>query len=165
MILDFSKIIFDLLPNIETIEKNALTASKHNKILFVHIDLAEGIGKDKAGLKFLKKSGVNGIISTRASIIKIAREIDLKTVQRIFILDSQSIKSAESVIKSNPDMIEILPGIMPRVISELCSIVNMPIIAGGLIKTKEDVISAVKAGAATVSTSLPELWNLKIDIN
>ncbi len=155
-------IIFDLLPNIDTIEENVLKASENGKILFVHIDLAEGIGKDKAGLKFLKRMGVNGIISTRASMIKSAMEIGLKTVQRIFILDSQSIKSAEAVLQYKPDMIEILPGIMPSVIKEIAGVVNMPIIAGGLIKTTDDILSAVNAGATTVSTSLPKLWEFEI---
>ncbi|MBQ4630553.1 MAG: glycerol-3-phosphate responsive antiterminator [Clostridia bacterium] len=152
------KIIFDLEPNIETVEQNAMLCREYGKTYFVHMDLAEGIGKDKFGLRFVKKMGVNGIISTRANLIKIAKDMELKTVQRIFILDSQSLKTAESVLKTGPDMVEIMPGIIPVAIKELSSMVDIPIIAGGLIRDKNDVEQISKAGAVAVSTSNSELW-------
>lgn len=36
-----------------------------------------------------------------------------------------------------PDAVEILPGLMPKIIKKLCSTVNVPINAGGLISDKE----------------------------
>ncbi|WAM33183.1 glycerol-3-phosphate responsive antiterminator [Caldicellulosiruptor morganii] len=33
------------------------------KIVFVHIDLIEGVGKDEKGIEFLKNVGADGIIS------------------------------------------------------------------------------------------------------
>ena len=152
-------IIFDLLPNIETIDKNVKLCAESNKLLFIHIDFAEGIGKDRAGLKYVKRAGVSGIISTRASMIKAAREMGLKSVQRIFIIDSQSIESAEAILKIKPDMVEIMPGILPGIIEELCSVLDIPIIAGGLLRSRGDVSASISAGADAVSTSMPELWN------
>lgn len=152
------EIIFDLEPNIETVEKYASLCREYKKALFVHMDLAEGIGKDKFGLRFVKSKGVNGIISTRANMIKLAKDMDLKTVQRIFILDSQSLKTAESVLKTCPDMVEIMPGIIPVAIKELSAVVDIPIIAGGLIRCREDIKQIAKAGAVAVSTSNSELW-------
>ena len=40
-----------------------------------------------------------------------------------------------------PDYIEVLPGIMPQVISKMCKVSKAPIIAGGLISEKESVMS------------------------
>ena len=125
------------------------------------MDLVEGIGKDKAGLEFIKSCGVDGIISTRASIIKLAKEIGLKTVQRIFIIDSQSIISATAILKINPDMLEIMPGVVPRAIKEFNNVLSVPIIAGGLIETADDIENAFSAGAAAVSTRLENLWNYR----
>lgn len=154
------EIIFDLEPNIETVERYAALCREYKKTFFVHMDLAEGVGKDKYGLRFVKSKGVDGIISTRANMIKLAKDMGLKTVQRIFVLDSQSLKTAESVLKTGPDMVEIMPGIIPVAIKELSAIVDIPIIAGGLIRQKEDVELIAKAGAIAVSTSNPKLWQL-----
>ena len=151
-------IIFDLEPNIETVAGSVELCSKFGKKLFLHMDLAEGIGKDRFGLKFVKNMGVHGIISTRANMIKSAKELGLKTVQRVFILDSQSIETAESVLKTAPDMVEIMPGIIPVAISELKNKINIPIIAGGLVRTKEDIELIKGAGAIAVSTSNHDLW-------
>lgn len=153
-------IIFDLAPNIENIESRVMLCTKHNKTLFIHIDLAEGIGKDKAGLKYISDCGVNGIISTRTSLIKSANEVGLKTVQRIFLLDSQSVETAVSMLKTKPDMLEIMPGVIsPRVISTICNKVRIPVIAGGLIETRAEAETAIAAGAVAVSIGKKELWD------
>ena len=55
---------------------------------------------------------------------------------------------------------EILPGIMPRVITEISTRTRVPVIAGGLLRDKADVMAAMRAGASAVSTSAPELWDI-----
>lgn len=57
-----------------------------------------------------------------------------------------------------PDFIEVLPGVMPKLIKEVCHITRIPIIAGGLISDKESVVSALSAGAIAVSTSNRTVW-------
>jgi len=154
------KIIFDLNPNILTIKDNLNTAHKANKKFFIHIDLAEGIGKDRSGIEYVKKLGVDGIISTRTGIIKSARELGIFTVQRFFIVDSHSIETTiESIKTSKPQMIEIMPGSVLKVISRLREVLEIPIIAGGLIETEEEAISIIQSGASAVSTGKSYLWN------
>ncbi len=151
--------VFLLSSNI--IELSAVIDSFHalGKEVFIHADFADGIGKDRYGMVYLKSLGADGVISTRAGIIKAAREAGLKTVQRIFIVDSQSIQTAiESTRASKPDMIEIMPGIMPKVISDIISLTEIPIIAGGLVSAADEVKAALGAGAIAVSTSNKELW-------
>ena len=158
-LLSSGKIIFDLSPSVLDLEEKVEKAHKHNKKIFIHLDLAEGIGKDKAGVCYVKKLGVDGIISTRVSVIKIAREEKLFTVQRFFIVDSQSINTAvESVKSSKPDMVEIMPGVVEKVIKSMKEKVSVPIIAGGLIETKDEIDSALKAGATAISTGKKEFW-------
>lgn len=50
-------------------------------------------------------------------------------------------------------MIEILPGLMPRVIERIKKSVRCQVIAGGLISEKEDIVVALKAGAVAISTT------------
>ena len=76
------KIIFDLNPGILSLEEVVREAHSCGKRIFLHMDLAEGIGKDKAGLQYVKQKKVDGIISTRVNIIKAARDVGLFTVQR-----------------------------------------------------------------------------------
>lgn len=154
------EVIFYLTADIMTLADEVAAAHLSGKKLFVHLDLAEGIGKDKCGLLYAKNIGVDGIVSTRVNIIKMARELGLVTVQRFFIVDSRSIDTTVEAIKvSRPDMIEIMPGVISKIISRLCTKVDMPIIAGGLIEEKSEIITALKYGAAAVSTGKRKLWN------
>lgn len=93
--------------------------------------------------------------------IRRARHRGLLTVQRAFILDSLSLTSLSGQLEQGkPDFVEILPGIMPRVIAEISARTQVPVIAGGLLRDKADVMAAMRAGAAAVSTSAPSLWDI-----
>ena len=67
--------IFDLSPDISTVKNRAELCHAAGKKYFVHFDLAGGIGKDKSGMLFAKEMGIDGIISTRVNIIKMAKEL------------------------------------------------------------------------------------------
>lgn len=152
-------IIFMLAPNIAELKSQAELIHKMGKKLFVHIDLAEGIGKDEYGIRFAKEQGVDGIISTRTNIIKLARKVGMFTVQRFFIVDSHSIDTSIETLKtSKADMIEIMPGTIAKVIKRFKTELEVPIVAGGLIETKEEIEEAIFCGATAVSTGKKELW-------
>ena len=156
------KIIFDLSPDILSLSENIKNVHAAGKKFFIHIDLASGIGKDESGIKFAKAAGVDGIISTRVNIIRMARDLGIFSVQRFFAVDSHSIGTTVSAIKaSKPDMIEIMQGILYKVIGNLCEKTDIPVIAGGLIDSAEEVEFAVKSGATAVSTGKEELWGIK----
>ena len=145
----------------DIMELSDIVDKAHNagKRLFVHMDFADGVGKDASGCRYLKCLGVDGIISTRANIIKSARDNGMKTVQRVFIVDSHSIETAADTMQKNiPDMIELMPGIAAKAISFFRDRVTIPVIAGGLIETEEEVSVALISGAAAVSTGKRELW-------
>lgn len=156
-----AEIIFDLNTDLLKITKRIRLAHENNKKLFVHMDFADGIGKAESGIRFLKSIGIDGIISTRQSIIKIARKLEIFTVQRFFIVDSHSVvTTVESVKAAKPDMIEVMPGIANKVIEKLSKSLNVPVIAGGLVETKEEANDALKCGATAVSTGKAELWEI-----
>ena len=152
------RIVFHLSPNIFTLEEDIKILHDKEKLLFLHLDLAEGIGRDKSGIEYIKKLGVDGIISTRTSVIKYAAELELFTVQRFFIVDSQSIYTTIETLKSSKaQMIEVMPG-MSKTVNKLKDLVKVPIIAGGLIETAEEKSEILKSGADAVSTGKSLLW-------
>lgn len=154
-----AKVIFALKSNIFNIAEYAAEAHKADKLIFFHVDMADGVSGDACGLKFLKESGADGIISTRSNTVRAAKETGLMAVQRFFIIDSQSVRSSiEAVTAFKPDFIEILPGTLSKITASFCGAVDVPVIAGGLIETKQEIIEALKVGASAVSTSKYELW-------
>ena len=156
-----AEIVFMLSTNIEELKEQIELVHKNGKKLFVHIDLADGIGKDEYGIKYVKSLGVDGIISTRINMIKLAKRHGIYTVQRFFIVDSHSVNTTiETVKASKPDMIEIMPGTVSKIINRLKTELGMPIVAGGLIETKEEIAEAIISGAEAVSTGKKELWEI-----
>ncbi len=156
------KEIFDLCPSLMREKSRAEKAHIAGKKLFAHIDLAEGIGKDRIGIEFIKSIGLDGIISTRVNMIKFARESGLCTIQRFFIIDSHSVDTTVEALKSSKaDMIEIMPGVLPKIIRSLREQISVPIIAGGLVETNDEAAAALNSGAFAVSTSNYTLWNRK----
>ena len=154
-------VVFLLHSNIMTVGRCVKEIHSAGKKVFVHVDFAEGIGKDKFGLEFLSKQGVDGVLTTRTSIVRMAKEFDLIAVQRFFLVDSHSLgTSLESIKLSKPDIIELMPGIVTKKIEQFRQQVDVPIIAGGIVETEEEVRAALKAGANIVSTGEKDLWNL-----
>ena len=83
------------------------------------------------------------------------------TVLRFFLIDSMAIKNIENLGNQHeqlPDVVEVLPGMMPKVIGKICKDLSVPVIAGGMIREKEDVMALLKAGVTSVSSTNPEIW-------
>ena len=153
-----TEVVFLLGCSVLTVAKLIERAHQKNKLVLVHIDLADGIGKDKAGVQYLTKCGVDGIISTRSHLIRAAKDCGLITVQRFFALDSQGVDSIDEVLNSSaPALVEIMPGTVSKVIKRFSN-GKTPIIAGGLIETKQEVMDALSSGALAVSTGKKDLW-------
>jgi len=154
-------IIFVLGGTIFDLPKIVDLAGRHEKVVFADIDLIKGAGKDAAGIRYLaKESRVQGIITTKSNLISSAQKEGLSSIQRIFLLDSESLTGGLSVVeKSKPDAVEILPGlILPKIMDRIRSVTAIPIIAGGLITKKEEVKEVLSSGAVGISTTSPHLF-------
>jgi glycerol uptake operon antiterminator len=138
-------------------------AHSNDKILMVNIDLVAGIAHDKEGIKYLAENDLcDGIISTKGYLIKEASKCGLMTIQRVFLLDSASLNSAERSLNSKTvDAVEILPGIAAPYFIEKQNVKgsDYPVIAGGLIQSKKEVSDLKAKGVFAVSTSKHQLWN------
>lgn len=154
------KYVFLLSSNIKDIETFAEKAHEREKLLFIHMDFADGLSKDASGVAYLSTKNVDGVISTRSNIISAAKECGFFTVQRFFMIDSRSVDTAlDTLRQTKADMIEIMPALAYKSIKRIREKSNIPIIAGGLIEYKEEIFSALGAGASMVSTGKQELWD------
>lgn len=130
------------------------------KFAVVHVDLVQGLSQKDIVADYLLQCGADGIISTRPNLIRRGRELSLLTVLRVFAIDSKAVSNlTREKDMALPDVIEVLPGIVPRVIGRISSSLHIPVIAGGLVEEKEDIVSALSAGALCVSTTNAELWD------
>ena len=56
-VLSDAEVLFHLGTDIITVSDDIKAAKRNSKFVFIHIDLADGIGKDKAGIEWLKVLG------------------------------------------------------------------------------------------------------------
>lgn len=135
-----------------------LAKSKRKKLL-LHADLIQGLRNDEYAAQFLCQDvKPAGLISTRKSVVLTAKKHRLIAVQRLFLLDSIALESSYKLLEiTKPDFIEVLPGVMPHIIKEVHEKTKISIIAGGLIREKQEVEDALSAGAIAVTTSRIEL--------
>lgn len=152
--------IFLLSSNILDIDSLAARAHERSKLLFIHMDFVDGLSKDAAGVKYLSTKGIDGIISTRSNIISAAHDANIYSIQRFFMIDSRSVDTAlETLKQSKADLIEIMPALAYKSITKIKNNIHIPIIAGGLIETRDEIYKALGAGASMISTGKTELWN------
>jgi len=154
-------VIFLLTGTIFDLELAMQKAKDNDKILIVNVDLIDGISTDKVGIRYLaEKYLCDGIISTRNYLLKAANTAGLMTVQRIFMLDSGSLKTAINIARQDYfDAVEILPGLAaPYFMEHLSANIKLPIIAGGLVENKEEIKELTKKGVIAISTSEQTIW-------
>jgi glycerol uptake operon antiterminator len=146
--------------NIGVIKRYVDLFSPLDTPVFVHIERIGGISHDKDGIDFLAHYvRPAGIVSTRSHLIIHAKRQGLLTIQRIFLIDSDAVRSGYlSIQKTQPDAVEIMPALVTEYITEFRQKIGQPIIAGGLIRSPEQMAQALKHGATAVSMGRPKLW-------
>ena len=156
------RVVFILYGDICNIGDIVNRIKQADKTAIVHVDLVEGLGGKEIAVDFIKAhTRADGIISTRPSLIKRGKELGFYTILRTFILDSMSYENIpKQIANARPDMLEILPGLMPKIIKRITRTVRIPVIAGGLISDREDVMNALSAGAISVSSTNPAVWRM-----
>lgn len=135
-------------------------AEAHHKKLIIHMDLINGLKSDEFATEYIcQEFKPFGLISTKGSVIVKAAQKGVKSIQRLFAIDSGSVgKGCVLTQRIKPDYLEILPGIIPKVIMDIKNQTKIKVFAGGLIDTVEEVERAYEAGATAITTSSKELW-------
>ena len=136
-----------------------MRAQSRRPRIYVNVDLVGGIAADASGLRFLS-GRVEGIISTHRHVIELARASGLVTIQRLFAIDSGAVERGLKLIRrAEPEFVEILPALAYcEIAGQYSEVLDLPVLAGGLLKSGEDISTILGAGAVGVSASQQGLW-------
>lgn len=126
------QIVFVLYGDICSIAGIVERIKDAGKMAIVHVDLITGLSGKEICVDFLRNATrADGIISTRANMIQRAKELQMITVFRVFVIDSMALDSLLGVKNLRPDAIDILPGLMPGIICKVRTLTGLPVLAGG----------------------------------
>ena len=136
-------------------------AHQRGKGVVVHVDLVSGIGKDRAGIQYLRQIGIDAIITSRSQLVSAGRAEGLTTIQRLLLVDDSALDTGvRTIARAAPDIVEILPGVIfPEVASTLQRLLPGPFIAGGFIRSASEVARIQAAGGILSSSSTYTLWH------
>jgi len=155
-------VVFVLFGSVLDIADIVDRAKDAGKTVLVDVDLLDGLAARDVVVTWLAEhTRADGVLSTKSNLVRAAKRAGLVAVQRFFLVDSFSYHQLPRVVEqAGPDAIEILPGCMPRVITWLRDDTSVPIIAGGLVCDKADVMAALGAGAVAVASSNRDVWGM-----
>ncbi|TFB59995.1 glycerol-3-phosphate responsive antiterminator [Cryobacterium sp. TMT2-17-1] len=153
-------VVFVLFGSVMTIHSIVASLKSAGKMVFVDVDLLDGFSSKPVTVDFLKAhTQADGVLSSKSIMVKAAKTAGLLAIHRLFLVDSFSYNNVSKQVKiSEPDAIMILPGCMPRVISWVRDETELPLIAGGLVCDKDDVMGALGAGATAIASSNRGVW-------
>ena len=157
-------VIFLMTGDILTVRKTVERIRDAGKRVMVHVDLLKGLAADREGILYLATEvKPDGIVSTRSHLLQSARKAGLLTVQHLFVIDTHALETGVNHVRQfGPDIVEIMPGLMPRVVRDLSRMVDQPIVAAGLITNFAEVQAVIDAGATAVVVSHEQLWDLTL---
>ena len=156
------RVVFVLFGDLNSVPRIVAELKTAGKTVFVHADLIEGLSAREAAVDYLIHAArPDGIISTRLPLLRFAKAKGLRTILRFFLIDSIAMENIAKMKNERcVDLIEVLPGLMPKVIHRVAATCGKPIIAGGLVTEKADVVNALEAGALAVSSTNPGVWKM-----
>ena len=132
-----------------------------NKFAVVHLDRVTGLASKEVAVDFIRQSTrADGVISTHTNLIQYAKSLGLFTVLRAFLIDSIALDNLVAASRIRPDALDILPGLMPPMIRRVREQTGLPVLTGGLITQKSEIMQALEAGALAISTTDPAVWSM-----
>lgn len=157
-----SPVVFLLFGNICNITGLVDQVKNSGKIAIVHVDLIQGLSSKEVAVDFIhQNTRTDGIISTKAPLVRHAMDLGMIGGQRTFLIDSMALETTKKqLLTFQPDFMELMPGVMPKILKTVRGYTEIPLVAGGLISDKKDILAAFDAGVDAVSTTREELWGL-----
>ena len=157
-----SPVVFLLFGNICNITGLVDQVKNSGKIAIVHVDLIQGLSSKEVAVDFIhQNTRADGIISTKAPLVRHAMDLGMIGGQRTFLIDSMALETTKKqLLTFQPDFMELMPGVMPKILKTVRGYTESPLVAGGLISDKQDILAACDAGVEAGSTTREELWGL-----
>ena len=153
-----SPVVFLLFGNICNITGLVDQVKNSGKIAIVHVDLIQGLSSKEVAVDFIhQNTRADGIICTNAPLVRLG----MIGGQRTVLIDSMALETTKKqLLTFQPDFMELMPGVMPKILKTVRGYTEIPLVAGGLISDKKDILAAFDAGVDAVSTTREELWGL-----
>lgn len=130
----------------------------------VHLDLVDGLSADPQGVAWLARIGADAIITSHGRLIGAIREEGAIAILRLLLSRRTHLDSAFTVVsRTKPDVVEVLPGVLLPSLADVMPRFDVPLLAGGFIRTREDARAVLAAGAAGITTSAEKLWGGDVD--
>ena len=91
-----SKVVFILYGDICNISDIVAEVKEAGKVALVHLDLIAGLSSKEIAVDFIHKyTKADGIITTKPLLVKRAKELNMYTVLRFFVIDSMAFSNIE----------------------------------------------------------------------
>jgi glycerol uptake operon antiterminator len=131
------------------------------KFVAVHVDLVGGLRADRASVSWLAGAGVDAVISSHGQLMAPIRHEKMTAIHRLLLTRRSQLDPAIAAIgRSEPNIVELLPGVLLPSVAGWLPNFGVPLLAGGFIRTDADVAAVLAAGALGVTTSSADLWGL-----
>lgn len=90
-------------------------AEQHGKKILLHADMINGLKNDEYAAEFLcQEIRPAGLISTRAGVIRVAKQKGLIAIQRVFLLDTIALEKSYVLIeKTQPTILKFFLVLCP----------------------------------------------------
>lgn len=120
--------------DINSIGKLSAYIHKYHKTIMLHMDSIKGISKDKAGIHYLKRIGIDSIVTMKSQNIRMIKEEGLYAILGTFLVDSASVSlTIQNIHGNKPDAVIAMPMTIPDSVYEtLRQNTQIPMMAGGL---------------------------------
>jgi glycerol uptake operon antiterminator len=129
------------------------------KLVAVHVDLVGGLRADRSSVGWLARCDVDAVISSHGQLMSPIRHEGMTAIHRLLLSRRGQLDPAITAIgRSAPNIVEILPGVILPAVAGLLPDFGAPVLAGGFIRTPEQVSAALAAGALGITTSAQNLW-------
>jgi glycerol uptake operon antiterminator len=121
-----------------------------------------GLRADRASIAWLAGAGVDAVISSHGQLMTAIRHEGMTAIHRLLLGRRSHLDTAVAAIgRSEPNIVEVLPGVILPSVVGLLPTFDVPVLAGGFIRTEVDVQAALSSGALGVTTSAQGLWGVR----
>jgi glycerol uptake operon antiterminator len=117
---------------------------RYDRKVLLHQDSIGGLAKDKAGINFLERIGVDAVITMKPHCVHMIKEKKMTAILGMFVIDSNALNlGVANIIEHKPHYATVMPMTLPeKVYRFITAETNTPIIAGGLA-TEADQLQQV----------------------
>lgn len=154
-------VVFVLRGNGLQIGRLVTRVHEAGKLVAVHVDLVGGLRADRASVAWLAGAGVDAVISSHGQLMAPIRHEGMTAILRLLLTRRSQLDTAVAAIgRSNPNIVEVLPGVILPSVAALLPDFGVPVLAGGFVRTARDVDAVLGTGALGVTTSAGQLWGI-----